>query len=58
MHRDECITVDGADAILGSANKFDAHRFTPQQPAGRLHRAFSVFLFDADNRLLLQQRAR
>lgn len=24
---------------------------------GLLHRAFSVFLFDADNRLLLQQRA-
>lgn len=25
--------------------------------AGLLHRAFSVFLFDSDNRLLLQQRA-
>jgi isopentenyl-diphosphate delta-isomerase len=24
---------------------------------GLLHRAFSVFLFDADNKLLLQQRA-
>ena len=27
------------------------------QPNGKLHRAFSVFLFDKDNRLLLQQRA-
>ena len=32
-------------------------RFEEGQPAGLLHRAFSVFLFDADNRLLLQQRA-
>lgn len=27
------------------------------QPRGILHRAFSVFLFDSKNRLLLQQRA-
>ena len=58
MHKDECITVDAADAITGSANKCDSHRFTVQQPAGRLHRAFSVFLFDGDDRLLLQRRAR
>jgi isopentenyl-diphosphate delta-isomerase len=58
MQRDACITVDGADAILGSANKRDAHQFTAQQPRGLLHRAFSVFLFGPDGRLLLQQRAR
>lgn len=28
------------------------------QPRGILHRAFSVFLFDSKNRLLLQQRAK
>jgi hypothetical protein len=57
MLRDECILVDESDAITGHASKRDAHRFTPAQPAGRLHRAFSVFLFDARGRLLLQQRA-
>lgn len=35
----------------------DLDRFEPAQPSGRLHRAFSVFLFDHENRLLLQQRA-
>ncbi|KAI8474992.1 MAG: NUDIX hydrolase domain-like protein [Monoraphidium minutum] len=57
MARDNCIVVDGADAIVGSANKYDCHRFVEGQPSGRLHRAFSVFLFDSSNRLLLQQRA-
>ena len=55
--RDQCILVDGTDTIVGSASKRDAHRFDSTQPEGRLHRAFSVFLFDARNRLLLQQRA-
>lgn len=32
-------------------------RFEAGQPRGLLHRAFSVFLFDSDNKLLLQQRA-
>lgn len=49
--------MDGNDAIVGSASKRDAHRFDGGQPEGRLHRAFSVFLFDARSRLLLQQRA-
>ena len=58
MQKDACITVDGADNILGSANKYDSHRFTAEQPRGLLHRAFSVFLFSPDGRMLLQQRAR
>ena len=57
MARDNCIVVDEHDVIVGSANKYDCHRFVAGQPAGRLHRAFSVFLFDSSNRLLLQQRA-
>lgn len=57
MARDNCIVVDGQDNIVGSANKYDCHRFVAGQPQGRLHRAFSVFLFDSSNRLLLQQRA-
>lgn len=57
MLRDNCILVNDADAITGSANKQDAHRFSTQQPRGLLHRAFSMFLFDSKGRLLLQQRA-
>ncbi len=57
MHKDECVLVDERDAVLGAASKFDAHRFEPHQSRGRLHRAFSVFLFNSRNELLLQQRA-
>ncbi|WP_189934420.1 isopentenyl-diphosphate Delta-isomerase [Streptomyces sulfonofaciens] len=44
--------VDEDGTTIGTAEKLAAH-----QPPGRLHRAFSVFLFDAAGRLLLQQRA-
>jgi len=57
MVKDQCITVNDSDDIQGHASKYDVHRFDPTQPRGVLHRAFSVFLFDSQNRLLLQQRA-
>ncbi len=44
--------VDENGVTIGTAEKLSAH-----QPPGRLHRAFSVFLFDERGRLLLQQRA-
>lgn len=44
--------VDEDGVTVGTAEKLAAH-----QPPGQLHRAFSVFLFDARGRLLLQQRA-
>jgi len=44
--------VDENGTTIGTAEKLAAH-----QPPGRLHRAFSVFLFDEQGRLLLQQRA-
>ncbi|WP_432055388.1 isopentenyl-diphosphate Delta-isomerase [Streptomyces sp. bgisy022] len=44
--------VDENGETIGTAEKLSAH-----QPPGRLHRAFSVFLFDERGRLLLQQRA-
>nr|AAC32208.1 isopentenyl pyrophosphate:dimethylallyl pyrophosphate isomerase [Haematococcus lacustris] len=58
MLKDECILVDVEDNITGHASKLECHKFLPHQPAGLLHRAFSVFLFDDQGRLLLQQRAR
>ncbi|GIL60203.1 hypothetical protein Vafri_14808 [Volvox africanus] len=57
MQRDECLIVDESDIIVATANKHDCHRFTPAQPRGLLHRAFSIFLFSPDGKLLLQQRA-
>ncbi len=45
------ICVDEANDPIGEAGKLDAHE------RGLLHRAFSVFLFDDQNRLLLQRRA-
>ena len=42
---------------MGHDSKYASHRFIPEQPRGLLHRAFSVFLFSADDKLLLQQRA-
>eukprot|EP00930_Biecheleria_cincta_P060815 TRINITY_DN46417_c0_g1_i2.p1 TRINITY_DN46417_c0_g1~~TRINITY_DN46417_c0_g1_i2.p1 ORF type:complete len:301 (+),score=35.46 TRINITY_DN46417_c0_g1_i2:31-933(+) len=58
MEKDTCILVDERDEIVGSASKAVAHLST-LEPGGLppLHRAFSVFLFDHDNRLLLQRRA-
>lgn len=44
--------VDENGTTTGTAEKLSAHL-----PPGRLHRAFSVFLFDDSGRLLIQQRA-
>lgn len=44
--------VDEAGVTIGTAEKLSAHR-----APGRLHRAFSVFLFDTRGRLLMQRRA-
>jgi isopentenyl-diphosphate delta-isomerase len=49
--RNEVILVDEMDRETGTAGKMDVH------VSGRLHRAFSVFLFDDRGRQLLQKRA-
>lgn len=48
---EEVVLVDTNDVELGLMEKLQAHK------EGRLHRAFSVFLFNKNNELLLQQRA-
>jgi isopentenyl-diphosphate Delta-isomerase len=48
---DDVILVNRNDDDLGSAGKMAVHR------RGALHRAVSIFLFDARGRLLLQKRA-
>ena len=45
------ILVDENDLPLGTAEKMEAHE------KGLLHRAFSVFIFNAQGKMLLQQRA-
>lgn len=45
------VLVNEWDEELGLMEKLEAHR------TGALHRAFSIFLFDKQGRLLLQQRA-
>ncbi|MCW3107000.1 MAG: isopentenyl-diphosphate Delta-isomerase, partial [Segetibacter sp.] len=48
---EEVILVNGQDKQVGSMEKMEAHR------KGALHRAFSVFIFNDRNEMLLQQRA-
>ena len=49
---EELILVDRDDNEIGHASKAEAH-----DGGGILHRAFSLFLFNDDGELLLQQRA-
>ena len=45
------VLVDSNDKELGTEEKIAAHK------AAKLHRAFSIFVFNRDGKLLLQQRA-
>jgi isopentenyl-diphosphate Delta-isomerase len=47
----EVVLVDEQDNATGTLEKIEAHR------KGLLHRAFSVFIFNSNGKMLLQQRA-
>lgn len=47
----EVVLVDKNDSVLGRAEKMAAHK------QGRLHRCFSIFLFNNRGEVLLQKRA-
>jgi len=49
---EEVILVDTSDRQIGIAEKLQAHR------KGLLHRAFSIFVLNSQNQLLLQKRAK
>lgn len=51
MNFDKVILVDEGDRELGTLDKLVAHE------EGRLHRAFSIFIFNSQRELLLQRRA-
>lgn len=59
MESDFLIAVDENDLIVEGAQltKRIGHTFTADHPRAVLHRAFSIFVFDADRRLLLTRRA-
>lgn len=48
---DDIILVDEQDNQIGTGEKLAVHR------AGKLHRCFSIFMFNARGKLLLQKRA-
>ena len=52
-HAAEIILVDENDNPVGFETKLKAH-----EDGGKLHRAFSIFIFDAIGRMLLQRRAK
>ena len=51
MNREEVILVDIEDNPTGVADKMSAHL------EGKLHRAFSIFIFNTEGKMLLQRRA-
>ena len=52
IEQEKVILVDSSDREVGTMEKMDAHRF-----GGTLHRAFSIFIFNSQEEMLLQQRA-
>jgi isopentenyl-diphosphate Delta-isomerase len=55
MNEEFCILVDEQDNILGKETKKFCH--LNENLEKNLHRAFSVFLFNEKNELMLQQRS-
>lgn len=51
MATNTVLLVDEKDLVIGQMEKLEAHE------KGLLHRAFSVFVFNRENKLLLQRRA-
>ena len=54
---DSLTQVDEEDNVIGSVSKLDGHLKLSGQRVTLPHRAFSLFLFNARNELLLQQRS-
>jgi isopentenyl-diphosphate delta-isomerase type 1 len=56
LMQEMCIIVDKEDQVIRPETKKKCHLMT-EIDKGLLHRAFSVFIFNSENKLLLQQRA-
>jgi len=57
LMQEECILVDENDKATGQASKRVCHTIDPKTGTSPLHRAFSLFIFNSENKLLLQQRS-
>jgi isopentenyl-diphosphate delta-isomerase len=59
MESDRLIAVNENDRLVRNVNlsKRNGHTFNKETPRAALHRAFSFFLFDDQDRMLLTQRA-
>jgi len=55
--KEECILVNENDQELGSASKRICHLKDDRTHKAPLHRAFSLFIFNNENQLLMQQRS-
>ena len=56
---DKLILVDENDKVIGGIDKLTAHTNSwIYSPQGHPHRAFSTFVFDEENKLLLQKRSK
>jgi isopentenyl-diphosphate Delta-isomerase len=55
--QDSVTLVDVNDNVLGPISKVEAHLRTNLDKSLSPHRAFSLFLFNSKNELLLQQRS-
>lgn len=53
MTTEQLILVDEHDNVVGFDEKLSVH-----QDGGRLHRAFSIFIYNSAGQMLLQRRAR
>ena len=51
MKEEKVILVNEQDEMVGSMEKIETHR------KGKLHRAFSIFIFNSKGEMLLQQRS-
>lgn len=51
MSSEKVVLVNESDEVVGQMNKMEAHE------KGLLHRAFSVFIFNDEDELLIHQRA-
>lgn len=56
MNEEYVILVDRDDKVIGKETKLGSHH-TKVVAEGMLHRAFSVILFNSENKLMIQQRA-
>ncbi|XP_075152704.1 isopentenyl-diphosphate delta isomerase [Haematobia irritans] len=55
--KEQCILVNEKDEVIGSDSKENCHRVDPKTKEVKLHRAFSVLLFNTKGEMLVQKRS-